>query len=176
MITTSENLKDAAIHNAILDFSKKINLFTKDVAFYVNFEDSVFYEATLVRVYEKNYTHEWKRGELYDGIASVEIMGVLGSKLYYSEESKGRLPSRYVIKKGKLFYWYDDNYPVTDEMIAVLWKYDLLEEDYVISIESMSESKKSAHYYFCKNNMSKYKKIKPKYGLGFYNPPKVKCK
>jgi len=176
MIATSENLKDAAIHNAILDFSKKSNnLFTKDTVFRVSFRDSVFYDAILVRVDER--TSAWQRGVLYDGIASVSISAYsLVYQFYYSEKTKSSLPSRHEIKNGKLFFWYDDNYPVTDEMIAILWKYNLLYDDPSFREFPTGPGYKTAHYYFCKNNLSKYKRVKTKRGLGFYDPPNVKCK
>jgi len=181
LVTTGENLQETAIHNAILDFSTHCKLFKKDSVFHVSFEDSVFNEAILVRVDEKNYkdgrTHEWKRGSLYDGVVAVTIVAELEDyQHYYSEETKDKLPSRYIIKNGKLFYWQDKNYPVTEEMIAVLWEYNLLQTDLIIPEFSIDDSKKGAHYYFCKNDLLKYKKVITNIGLGYYKPPEFKCK
>jgi len=178
MITTSENLQETAIHNAILDFSTNCNLFKKDSVFSVNFSDSVFNAANLVRVDERNYkdgrTHEWKRGSLYDGIVSVEISAFYYQH-FYSEETKEKLPSRYVIKDSKLFYWWDADYPVTEEIIAVLWKYNLLQTDLIIPEFPINDSQKSAHYYFCKNDLSKYRRVVTNIGLGYYSPPILNC-
>lgn len=178
VMTKGENSQEVAIHNAILDFSTNCNLFKKDSVFSVSFRDSVFNEGTFVRVDEKTYkdgrTHEWKRGALYDGIVSVEI-SASGYQYYYSEETKAKLPSRYIIKDGKLLYWWDNNYPVTEEMIAVLWKYNCLQTDLIIPEHSIDDSRKGANYYFCKNNLSKYKRLITNIGMGYYKPPKLKC-
>jgi len=179
MIATGENLQETAIHNAILDFSTNCNLFKKDSVFSVNFRDSVFHKAILERVDEKNYkdgrTHEWKRGSLYDGIVAVGILAFPGYQYYYSEETKAKLPSRYIIKDGKLFYWSDDNYPITEEMIAVLRRYNLLQTDLIIPEYGTDDSKKGADYYFCKNNLSKYKRLVTNIGFGNYKLPKIDC-
>ena len=179
IITAGENLQEAAIHNAILDFSTKCNMFKKDSVFSVRFNDSVFHKAILVQVDEKSYkdgrTHEWKRGSLYDGIVSVEISVNVDYQYYYSEETKAKLPSRYIIKNDKLFYWWDDNYPVTEEMIAVLWRYNLLQTDLIIPEFTIDDSLKGADYYFCKNDLSKYKRVVTNIGLGYYNPPELNC-
>jgi len=181
MITTGENLQETAIHNAILDFSTNCSLFKKDSVFDVSFEDSVFNEGVWVRVDERTYkdgtTHIRKRGSLYDGIVAVEIGGqVTNYQYYYSEETKDKLPSRYVIKDGKLFHWWDDNYPVTEEMIAVLWKYNLLQTDLIIPEYSIDDNAKGADYYFCKSDLSKYKRVVTNIAIGYYKPPKLKCK
>ena len=195
MITTSENLHETAIHNAILDFSTNCNLFKKASIFSVNFNDSVFNVAILEQVGGRNYkdgrTHEWKRGSLYEGIASVSILayricefcGDCCDKFLYTTKttvgSKGKLPSRYIEKDGKLFFWWDNDYPLTEEMLAILWKYNLLCDDTEGFIgfpdHTTDDSQKSADYYFCKSDLSKYKRVITNVGLGYYKPPKLKC-
>ena len=192
MITTGSDLKETAIHNAILDFSKRCDLFKKDSVFHVTFEDSVFHKAVLVQVYEKNYTHAWKRGSLYDGIVKVGILAhrVNSScdeccdKFLYTAQttvgSKGTpLPSRYIEKNGKLFYWQDNDYALTEEMLAILWKYNLLcdDTDGMIGIPTytIDDRLKGAHYYLCKNDLSKYKRIVTWIASGYYELPKLKC-
>ena len=174
METEGENLQEVAIHNAILDFSKSCKLYERDSVFSIDFSDSVYNEAFLVQVDEK--TGKWERGSLYDGIVSVEINAFPAYQYYYSEETKSNLPSRYIIKDGKLFYWWDDNYPVTEEIITVLWKYNLLQTDLIIPDFSTNDNQKGVDYYFCKNDLSKYKKVINNIGLGYYKPPKLKCK
>lgn len=180
MIVADENLQERAIHNAIIDFSTNCKLFKKDSVFDVSYEDSVFKEGVWVRVDEKSYkdgrTHIRKRGSFYDGIVAVQISASADYKYYYSEETKTKLPSRHLIINGKLFYWWDDNYPITEEMIAVLWKYNLLQTNFIIPEFSIDESQKGADYYFCKSDLSKYKRVITNIGLGFYKPPKLKCK
>lgn len=173
MVTTGEDLQEATINNAILDFSQSCKLYKNDSVFNVNFEDSVFNSASLVQVDEK--TNRWERGALYPGVVSVEISGNGNYQYYYSEETKTKLPSRYIIKDGKLFYWWDDNIPVTEEVIAVLRRYNLLQTYSIIPDFSIDDSKKGADYYFCKNDLSKYKRVITNVGIGYYKPPKLKC-
>lgn len=179
MITTGENLRDAAIYNAILDFSIRCNLFKQDSVFHVDFRDSVFNKSILVEVDKSTYkdgtTHIWQRGSLCDGIVNVGIIGSSDYQYYYSEETRANLPSRYIIKDGKLFYWWDSNYPVTEDMINILWKYNLLQECCIIPEFSINELEKGADYYFCKYNLSKYKRVITNIANGHYKPPKLKC-
>jgi hypothetical protein len=196
MMQTGENIEEVAIHNAILDFSTDCNLYKKDSIFSVSFEDSVFNEGVFVRVDENSYkdrrTHEWKRGSLYDGIVVVGISAHRISeyceeccdKFLYTKEttvgSKGKLPSRYIVKDDKLFFWWDDDYPLTEEMLDILWKYNLLCDDTDDKIGlpdfSTDDSLKGADYYFCKSDLSKYKRVITNIGLGYYQPPKLNCK
>ena len=193
-ITSDENLHDTLIHIAILDFSKKCNLFKKDSIFEIWLDDSVFHKTLgLYQIDEK--TSAWKRGRLYDGIVSIIITAhricveceeyglKFNDRYLFTTEttigSKGKLPSRYIEKDNNLFYWWDDNYPLTEEMLAILWKYDLLFDDTknLIKIPQFStdDKQKGAHYYFCKNDLSKFKRVITSRGLGYYEPPKIKC-
>lgn len=196
-ITTGKSIKDIAMQNAIMNFSTNCNLFKRDSIFDVSFEDSVFNEGVWVRINEKIHehgaTHIRKRGLLYDGIVTVTISAhricmecdECTDKFLYTAKttvgSKGSsLPTRYIEKDGKLFYWWDDDYPLTEEMLTILWKYNLICDDTVglIGIPDFStdDSQKAAHYYFCKNDLSKYKRIITNIATGYYKPPKLKCK
>jgi len=195
MIKSGESIKEVAINNAILDFSKKCNLFRKDNIFEISFDDSVFHKTVgLFKIDDRTFA--WKRGALYTGIIAVGISGhriceeceELGLKFqdryFYTEEttvgSKGKLPSRYIEKNGKLFYWWDKDYPLTEDMLAVLWKYDLLfdntNEFLTFPQFSTNDKQKGAHYYFCKNDLSIFKKVVTNRAIGFYDPPEIKCK
>ena len=50
----------------------------------------------------------------------------------------------------------------------------LYKNDSVFSV-NFNDSDKGADYYFCKNNLSKYKRVVTNIGLGYYKPPKLKC-
>ncbi len=199
--TADIDVQEVAIHQAIADFSKKCNLFKKDSVFEVTFKDSVFLQAELLPTNQphpsgvKNYT--WKRGKLYPGIVAVEISPV-HHPYYYSKENKQIfpsafvckedfeipaenlsdfyaqiLPSRFVLKEGKLFFWHDEHFPITNETFILLQKYNLLttSPDY-----SYDDIQKGADYYFCKNNLSVFKRVTTNAALGFYAPPKMNCK
>ena len=186
LIKTGGSIRDVAIHNAILDFSNSCRLYKKDSIFSVRFVDSVF---SLAFDYGE---YRWSRDKFYDDLVFVtisahrigEFCGECCDKFLYTKEttvgSKGKLPSRYVEKDGKLFYWWDNDYPLTEAMLAILWKYNLLCDDTegLIGIPdfTIDERQKGAHYYFCKNNLSKYKRILTNIGEGYYKPPELNCK
>lgn len=174
MIKTGESIKDIVIQNAILDFVANCNLYKKDSLFFVSFEDTV-YRQKLKQITNIKFELT-QENAFYDGIVAVSIIKGGNYQYYYSEGTKVKLPSRHIIKDGKLFYWWDDKYPVSEEMIAVLWKYNLLQTDFIIPEFSTNDNQKGADYYFCKNDMSKYKRVITNIGLGYYKPPKLKCK
>src|SRR5215204_3169498 len=109
-----------AVQNAILDFSSTGKLYKKDSVFSVSFHDTV---STMVL----DKTGRWVNGEIYEGITAVRIGASYYQFLSTADTkvgSKGKLPSRFMEKNRKLFYWWDDNYPLTEETIAVFKKYN----------------------------------------------------
>ena len=173
-------MKDIAISIAIHDFSTNCYLFEKDSVFHVAFEDSVFDKPTLVRVKDDNniirHTHEWVRGDFLESEVCVVIEGGTNYQFSIAEEFRGGLPTRYTIRDNKLFFWKDDSYPLTEETIRVLWRYGLLIMDDSIPDFYDDDSQKGAHYYFCKNDLSKHIRRITNTGFGYYKPPRLKCK
>ena len=176
-IPQSTNFAEFAIYEAITDFADNCRLFKQDSIFYITTLDTLKH-YTLQR---NQGTLEWICDSIYANILVVEIFGSV-NKLFYLPDavvgSKGKLPSRYVIVKGKLFYWDDDDYPLTEETLSVLKKYDALTDmihDRVLPETVLDESKKSIHYYFCRNNLLKYKRAASSKSAGYYRPPKLKC-
>lgn len=112
----------------------------------------------------------------------MKFSGLTNKEWYYSDAvigSKGKLASRYVIKNGKLFFWWDDNYPLTEETLAVFKEYDILTEVMErgwIPDSSIDDAKKGAHYYFCRKDAFRYKRVVTNITTGYYEPPKLKCK
>jgi hypothetical protein len=175
---TGQELKDSAIYKAIEYFTTNCYLFKEDSIFSVNFADSVFKKNIFVSVdRSKNNGISTKviKGSLVEGEIRVGILGENNFKFYCTKDFTRTLPTRYVIKKGKLFYWRDKNYPITEELISVLRKNNLL-EDYDMFPNGFDDSKKGADYYFCKNNLSIYKRVISRLAPGGYEPPKLKCK
>jgi hypothetical protein len=105
---------DEAINFAISDFSKIKKLYKHDSTFWIS----------LYRV-PKN-----------DNIVVVEIVGNSIGKLLLTRDvkvgTKGRFPSRYLVKNGKLFFWEDKDVPLTSEALAVFKQYDLLQDDVMV--------------------------------------------
>jgi hypothetical protein len=101
--------RNEVIQNAILDFSKTTRLYKKDTVFSVTTGD-VNEEILVVRV-GKNTTKL---------LLTADTRGGVKNKLF---------PSRFIEKDGKLFFWWDDDYPITEEALAVFKKYNLLQDD-----------------------------------------------
>ena len=176
-IPQSTNFAEFAIYEAITDFADNCRLFKQDSIFYVYVEDTSRY-VTLQR---DQGTLKWVCDSVYTNLLMVGISGERDKMGYYSDAvigSKGKLPSRYVIVKGKLFYWYDNDYPLTEEMLFVLKGYDALTDmiyDGMLPEYSIDDAQKGAHYYFCRNNLSKYKRVVTNIATGYYRPPKLNC-
>ena len=164
------------INVAISDFVSKCSLFKKDSVFKISVED------TLVELSFQSEQSRWILDTVYQNILVVNVFGLINKVCYFSDAvigSKGKLPSRYVIVKGKLFFWQDDNYPLTEETLSVFKRYNILTEvmergmlpDFIIN-----DAAKAAHYYFCRDNISNYKRVVTHVATGYYKPPKLKCK
>lgn len=164
------------INVAISDFAAKCNLFKKYSVFEVMVKD------TLVKLAFQSEQSRWVLDTIYSDVLVVEFLGLVNKERYYSDAvigSKGKLPSKYVIKNGKLFFWWDDNYPLTEEALAVFKKYNILTEMMErgwIPDFSIDDAKKGATYYFCRKDASKYKRVVTNIATGYYKSPKLKCK
>ena len=176
-IPQSTNFVEFAIYEAITDFADNCRLFKQDSIFHIRIQDTL-----------KHYTLQRNQGALkwicdsvYANLFVINIIPSINKLFYFPDAvvgSKGKLPSRYVIVKGKLFYWDDDDYPLTEEMLSVLKKYNVLTDmiyDGMLPEFLIDDAQKGAHYYFCKNNLLKYKRIITSKAAGYYRPPKLKC-
>lgn len=170
-----------AVENAILDFSNTSGLYKKDTVFSVSFQDPL-YRMVLEETDDGN--GRWVEGQPYKGIVSVSI-GADYNKMLLTDSTKvgskdAKLPTRYIEKEGKLFYWWDDNYPLTQKTLDILGKYDLLlnnDMDGVVEFYDFAtnDARKGVHYYFCKNDLTQYKKQTTNKGIGYYDAPDVDC-
>jgi hypothetical protein len=130
-----------AIMNAVFDFIHTENKLLKD--------DKTFL------VYTEN---------IEDKIG-VSIMGDPNSILFIIEEDGSRsyraFPTMLFEADEKLFFWYDETKSVTDAIINTLYKYNFVDTMIVnvyIPERTISEVKKGADYYFCRSDLSNYKK------------------
>jgi hypothetical protein len=173
MVKDGNNIKKIVINNALMDFSKRCYIYKTDSVFHISYGDTV-YLPTLDK--EKG----WIPGMPYNGIVGVNIIGVRNNKFNFKKNdtttllSSQQIPSCYVEKDRKLFYWYDKEYPLTDEAIAVFKKYDMIRyvnEDWELLELITNDYGQSVTYYFCRNDLSKYQRIIS----DFFRPPKLKC-
>ena len=152
----TEGNKNDAILNAILDFTHSEKLLKQDSVFFIYAEDPLY---SYKRLYDGKYSYQWVPDIPYENIIKVSISG--DSENTYIEKKElseyDRIPSRYFIFKEKLFLWYDENQPLTQELIDALKQFNLLKNDDE-AVLVIDHSKKTAQYYFCKNNLTQYKR------------------
>ncbi|WP_431160691.1 hypothetical protein [Flagellimonas beolgyonensis] len=170
---------DEAIQNSIEDFSSLNRLYKKDSVFEVTYID------TLYNIYVENKgggNFESVRGnKKYEDYCVLSISANYNKMFYKSESNINdtyELPSRYLEKDGKLFYWWDGNFPVTSEIINVLKKYNLLQEDdgwSKLPEMSIDDSKIGVDYFFCRNDLTRYKRVVTNKSIEYYTPPKLNC-
>lgn len=129
---------EAAIKNAIIDFSHS-SYATKNRTYIIGFRE---YKTNII------------------GVSILED----DNKIYIVNGSPlGRLKDQYIEYNGKLFYWYDEKKGKDSNI-----KKKLLEYNVIKRVDSLTENmgyirddaKKAINYYFCKNNLSIYKKEK----------------
>jgi hypothetical protein len=159
-LNQSSNENDP-IQIAILDFSKTSKLYKKDSVFSVEMFGLSNNKDVIVVNIGKNIT---------------KLLLTKDAKV----GSKGKLPSHYIEKDGKLFFWWDDEYPLTENALAVFNKYNLLQDDMNGAIKIpdhvvFDDAQKAAHYYFCKEDLFKYKKVITNKGIGYYDAPNLNC-
>jgi len=167
-----EGDKEDAIHNAILDFSHSKKLFNQDSVFYLQIEDPLYSQKS---VSESEHAHQWVPDKPYKDIIGISIIGDEENTYIEKdfENENVRIPTRFTVVQGKLFLWWDDNYPLTQEVIDVLHQFHLVESEEE-SMFTTDHNKKGATYYFCRNDLSRYKKEITTTAMG-YNIPKLKC-
>lgn len=104
--------------------------FTKDSVFSVSYHDPL-YKMALEKT--DNGDERWVEDKLYKEIVAVSIAADY-NKMLLTDNTKAdnktaKLPTRYIERDGKLFYWRDDDYPLTQEALNVFKRYNLLLED-----------------------------------------------
>lgn len=152
-----------AIEIAVNDFLDNCNIRKTDSVFSVN----IYIDNEEMLGLSISGTHENK---IY-----LDIKDKIG-------ESSLKFPSHYIERNNKLFYWSlnDSVHIITKEIVDVLSRYNKIDSTFVNDSKAypefvIDESIKGAHYYFCKNNLSIYKRVVTKTAMGWYNLPKLNC-
>lgn len=147
------------IANSIVDFTHCSSIIKHDSVFSVSVYQSSAKHGRVVRVGRHNFPLLW---------TDENIIGQKG----------GSLPTRFIVRNGLLFYWKDEDFPLTTEAIEQYKKYNILRifrPDDVLPDFETDDAAKAVHYYFCKNDLRKYKRIISNIGVGYYDPPKLNC-
>jgi len=151
---------NAAIHNAINDFLHSVKKDKSNLVFYVSAKSI--------------------NQDLYE----ISIDGTNDKVVVITEDSVNfkydALPTGYVERDEKLFYWHDSTQRVTvsEEMILTLKKHNILDTLVVgvyIPESTITHGKKGSNYYFCKSNLQNYKRVRTSRAIGYYPTPKLKC-
>lgn len=167
---------EEAIKNAVLDFSNTSSIYRKEKVFSITFQEPLY---RMILEKTNNENGKWIEGKPYKGIIGISISSN-ESKIFLPADikigSKGKLPSRYIEKEGRLFYWWDDNYPLNKETLAILYKYNILESDEISALDfRINDAQKGVHYFICKTDLSIYKKVTTAQAIGYYDMPNIKC-
>lgn len=155
----SNGNQNDAVQNAIIDFLHTERLSKKDRIFSVNVDT------------------------LSDKIIGISIIGFEDKLVLHPENKIGTshpyFPTKYLEKENKLFYWYDPESKITEELMLILSKYNKIDSSYVHGNYEFTiifdDKKKGVDYYFCMNNLLTYKKVRTTVAIGWYDPPKLKC-
>ncbi|AGC76981.1 hypothetical protein LX97_03349 [Nonlabens dokdonensis] len=109
------------------------------------------------------------------------------------DDRLGETPNSYFRNRfkeinGNLFVWKDTITPLKSDILQIIDKYKVLDstdikrrlgvlpKDFIDNrIVTMDHGLKSTHYYICKNQLNKYKKVKSSVAYGYYRVPDVNC-
>lgn len=170
---------DQIRQNAVKDFSKT-KLFKKRSFFYISFCDTVC-RMKLEKPDDSHY--KWVRAKVYNDLIAINILP--DSNMFFLDttititQNKG-IPSRCIEQDGKLFFWYDDQYSLTNSTIKLFDKYHLLWRGAPVNAEdhpfAIDDSAEAAEYYFCKSNLFIFKRVITSRAIGAYDPPEIVCK
>lgn len=148
-----------AINNAITDFvhtskwSKKDSIFTVTITD-IN-EENI--NITIAVADDDVYPNSKNKVGTYDHI----------------------FPTRYTVKEGKLFYWNDATLFITQDIISILEKYNHIDcrwsELPNIIGGVHNDGVEGVIYYFCKNDLTNYKKSDVSNIRKHYKIPLLKC-
>ncbi|MGY4384650.1 hypothetical protein ACVWYN_001676 [Pedobacter sp. UYP24] len=172
--------KQTVIEKAIQNYVNKSRIFDKAKVFRVSIEDSLF-RLGLNNAPDSDGIYRYHAVKLFEGIfvgITVQDNQFPMSKLGLAY-NQGKLPSRYMEIQNKLFIWSDLNYPLTDKTLNILQKYNLVFDSKggMFTVPEIFDTKsyKGVYYYFCRNDLTKFKRIISSNAYEFQDFPKLKC-
>ena len=165
LIILQLSLSCTAPHHAVSvsnDYNTAINIAIND-----------FYKTSSLMKDDKIFSVSYKN--INNSIIQVNIIG--NANKFYIENNKplNRLPTKYIEYNNKIFYWSDDSQDNLDSsIINKLQQYGLIEYNTDIIEYNTDDKKKGVSYLFCKENLTRYKKIRS--NLSIIKPPEINCK
>lgn len=153
------NMNDA-VNNAITDFVHTSKWSKKDSIFTV----------TITDINEENVN-------VTIAIADDDVYPNSKNKVGTYDHT---FPTRYIVKNGKLFYWNDTTQFITQDIISILEKYNHIDYRWSELPEIIggvhNDGAEGVVYYFCKNDLTNYKKSGVSNIRKHYKTPILKCK
>lgn len=152
----SQGDSDIAIKNAILDL--------------INTKDKILKEDSVFTVNVSNITED---------ILGINFYGSDNKFLVIEgkETDMSIFPTNYYESHDKLFIWKDPKVEFNDDILQKLNEYNMI--DSLISIAfaefTIDDAKEGVDFYFCKNNLLNYKKVRTNKIMGRYELPDLKC-
>lgn len=163
-----------AINKSINDFSSTKS-FRRGAAFEVSFMEN-YYVFSLTK--KSDGTYAWLPDKSYPEIYGVSILRG-STKFAYDPSDIGKVsktvPSVVTKKNDKLFYWWDDGTTLTKKTVDTLSEFGLIDDSNETLNYSNDDSQKAMHYYFCKNDLSRHRRVYSDKALGYYAPPNLNC-
>ena len=150
---------DSCIHVAINDFAKSGRLLDKVYEANVYLEDS---EVIGISIFGLDNRYIANPKDKVDSLAKA-------------------FPTEYLEIDNRLFCWQVKTKPISEEMISKLTQYNMIDSTYWNGFNGdipefvVDDKKMATDYYFCRNNIRKFKKIKTSIGIGYYRRPKLRC-
>ncbi len=113
-----------------------------------------------------------------EDVIAISLSGSMGKIVVTPEPGYEAIwANQYIEKVGRLFYWRDENIKKNPQIISKLIEFDLIE--YVESISEVEltndHAKKSYDYFFCKKDLSTFKRFKSRQLVGDYPTPRLRC-
>lgn len=173
------SLHDAAIQTALYDFICSER--SKDSVFSI----SIYDPPVVLR-----WSDERGRWVLKKQLDELIMVRILPSDFVFLlvdttkvKDIRSHIPNRFVTIDDKFFYWEDNNYPVIKEVIDAFEKRGLLYRlsdpskylEYWDIAFKISDDAVGVDYFFCKNNLSIYKKMRFNKRKSS-RAPKIRCK
>lgn len=137
------------------------------------------------KISKKDTVYHVEIVDVDENIIGVSIIGAdnkwVPSTINVIGSSYSNFPTEYYIINSKLFSWYDSTKYVSEKLIYALADYHQIDSMNVngfigLPEQIIDDSKKGADYYFCRNNIYKFKKVITNRAIGYYKPPRINCK
>jgi hypothetical protein len=144
--------------------------------------DYVETEKKHLKEYPFFYIYANDTGKYY----SVTIEREIKKVWLYTEDnisfSYKDFPTVVILKDGKFFMWKDSSIELSDSIIQTLYQNNIVDTantgryTTIIPEHTIRDGDYDPIYFFCKQNVSIYRKVYPKDWTYKYKIPKLKCK